>query len=315
MAYGSFEADGITVSSSEHTDDQLAANLTAVVEPETPEIEAPEPVEVVDPPKPKPRNDPRARVEQATAKEAEAKRERDAVKAERDRLAAENLELKARVAPKPEPKVEPKPAATDPEPSVEQFDTYEKFVDAKARWAARQEWDSREQARQKHDVQQRHEHAQREIERTFGERWSKALADDPTLPDRVNPVLTTTLRVGALPEGQAATFDNFLVEQIFRSAHPKDLALHLSDPATYQRYATLHPIEVLGELAFFHRSLGAASPAAPAPKAIVSHAKPPIQPLGTSHIAADPDEISDDLSVDEHIARMNAKDRRARRAS
>lgn len=318
MAYGSFEEGGITVESSGHTSEELAANLTlvvddtVVVEESAEEGEPKAPVVAVEP-KPKPRNDPQARVEAATAKEATAKRERDEAKAEAAKLTARIAELEARSKPEP---IKAPVVTADPEPTVDQFDSYEKFVKAQARWEARQEFREQVAAKEKQDRQQQHQQGQREIERQFGERYRSALAADPEFVERVNPVLLSTPRVGVLPEGTDATFDNFLVEQVFRSRHPKELLLHLSDPATYQRFATLHPIEVLGELAIFNHSQGAASPAAPAPKVPVSHAKPPIQPLGTSHVTGtDPNEITGEESVDEHIRKMNAADRRARRAS
>ena len=43
----------------------------------------------------------------------------------------------------------------------------------------------------------------------------------------------------------------------------------------------------------------------------ISHAKPPIQPLGSSPHTPNTTEISDELSFDEHFKRMNAADRKS----
>lgn len=317
MAYGSFEADGIEVQSSIHSSEEMAANLAPVVDDtvvETDDAPAEDvaPIEAKTEPKPKPRNDPQARVEQATAKEAAAKRERDEAKAEAADLKARLAALEAKA-----PKAEPKPVvAADPEPTVDQFDSYEKFVKAQARWEARQEIVQQEAERQQHAARQQREYAIREVDRQFGERYGAILAKDPEFPSKVDARLLNTPRMGVLDDPSKATFGNFLVEQVFQSEQPEALLLHLSDPQVVQRLATLPPNQVIRELAKVELSVTAASPTGPAVKTpAISRAKPPIQPVGSSPLAADANEISDDLSVDEHIKRMNARDRAARRAS
>ena len=109
-----------------------------------------------------------------------------------------------------------------------------------------------------------------------------------------------------------ATFGNFLVEQVFQSEHPKDLLLHLSNLEEVQRLATLPPAQVIRELAKFEAHLDAAPAHGPAPIA-VSHAKRPIQPLGTSHVTASGDPPGDDESFEKHAAYYNALDRKQRR--
>lgn len=310
MAYETMTHDDMTVESSTETADQMSE---AFAEPDPPVV----PVADADPepepePKPKPRNDPRARVEAATAKEAEAKRERDEAKAETAKLQTRIAELESRTAPKPVQK--PVETAADAEPTVDQFDSYEKFVKAQARWEARQEIKQQTLARQEQEAKQQHEYANAEIERSFGERYAAVKADDPDFEAKVNPVLLNTPRVARLPKGQAATFDNFLVDQVFQSEQPKALLLHLSDPAVYQRLATLHPIAVIRELARFESGLAAASLPAPAVKVTpVSNAKAPIRPVASSPLHTADDAPDDDASVDKHIAYWNAADRKQRR--
>lgn len=330
MAYGSFEDGGITVQSSELNDEQLAANLAPVVDDTVVESDDEAPaVAVIEPkvePKPNPRKDPQARVEAATAKEAAAKRERDEAKAESAKLQARIAELEAKALPKVEPKPAPASMPTKAEweryrampdaPKLEEFANYEDWNVATTLFVADKRDDEREHSRQEKAAQQWREDQNKKIDHEFGERWSAAIAEDPSFTERVNPILRNTQRVGALLKDAVPTFDNFLVEQIFRSPHPKALALHLSDPQTYQRLATLHPMNVIEELAIFNHSQSAASHPASAPKApAVSHAKPPITPVGSSPVAADPNELTGEESVDEHIRKMNAVERRARRAS
>lgn len=324
MAYGSFEADGMTVESSSDTSDILAANLTPepIIEleetptPDQPDInkaeaEADAKAERAEaPPKPKPRNDPRARVEAATAKEATAKRERDEAKAEADKLRAEL----AAIRQKAEQVRQAPPPAEDPEPTVDKFDTYEKYVKAQARWEARQEIRDAEASRRQHEIAQAREGVHREQEAKFAERYDAAVTADPTFVEKVDPRLLSTQRLGVLKDPSKATFGNFLVEQIFQSEHPKDLLLHLSDPAIVQRLATLPPDQVIRDLAKFEARLDAAVPAPVSKAPAISHAKPPIRPVESSSVVADPSDLSGEEDVDEHIRKMNAKEQRERRA-
>lgn len=314
MAYESATHDGMTVESSSQTADQIREAFEipdAVVEtaPPADAVDAP-PAEV----KPNPRKDPRARVEQATATAAEAKRERDEAKAEAAELKTRLAALEARQAPKVEP-TKPVLPPVEAKPTVDQFDNYEDFVEARARWASRQEWNEREQLRLEHQASQAREHTVREVDRQFSERYNAVLAEDPDFPSKVDPRLLNTPRSGVLKDPSQATFGNFLVERVFKAAHPKEMLLHLSDIATVQRLATLPPDEVIGELAYFDRSIGAASPSGPAPIAPpVSKAKAPIQPLGSSHVTAPDAEPGDDAPIEQHIKYWNNAEKKQKRA-
>ena len=82
----------------------------------------------------------------------------------------------------------------------------------------------------------------------------------------------------------------------------------LSDnPQESQRISTLHPAETYREMGKIEARLEAAPPRASA--RVVSNAKPPVRPLGTSPHVADEFAITDDLSFDEHFRRANAEDR------
>jgi hypothetical protein len=78
-----------------------------------------------------------------------------------------------------------------------------------------------------------------------------------------------------------------------------------------QRLSTLHPVEVYREMGRLEERLSAApSSTSGSVRVDVSHAKPPIKPLGTSPHAPDPHEITDDMAFEEHFRRMNAADRK-----
>ena len=296
------------------------------ITPETVETPAPDPVVTPDPeddaepeakvePKAKPRNDPKARVEQATAKEAAAKRERDEAKAEAATLQARIAELEAKSAPKP--RLEP-PAA-DAEPTVDQFDSYEKFVDQHGRWAARQEWDQRERDRQEATQSQEFYRDVETVDRTFFEKYDAILKEDPDFESRYYPSLKTAVRLGAIPlkernkPGFVPTLGSVVMEEVFNAQHPKEMLLYVSEPNNAQRLATLRHAQLVRELAGFDKSLGAASPAAPASPTPISHAKAPIRPVGSSPLVSN-DEPGDDASDDEWLRFANAKLLKQRRA-
>ena len=84
-------------------------------------------------------------------------------------------------------------------------------------------------------------------------------------------------------------------------------------PDDAQRISTLHPAEAYREMGKLEARLEAASPPVSGPARVVSSAKAPIKPLGTSPPVEDPFLVTDDLSMDEHFRRMNAADRQAGR--
>lgn len=254
-------------------------------------------------PKPgKPRNDPHARVLDATAKEAAAKRERDESRAENARLKAELDALRAPKAdaPKPAPQAAAPAATDDPEPQEAQYDDYRQFVKAQARWEARQEY--REQtARAQEAAQQRaRAEAHHTRETTWQGRLTEARTKDPAFDSRIN--LDTPL---SAPMQYVIKESPVGIELLtWLSDHQEDA----------QRLSTLHPGEVLRELGKLEARLDAASPRGPALPVVpaVSHAKPPIKPLGTSPQSPDPYDTTDETPTEEWIRRENVKERRER---
>lgn len=262
----------------------------------------------------KPRNDPQARIDELTRLRRDAERRaEDAERRARD--------LEARMTPKPEP---PKPAPkADLEPDPTNLQTYpegqydRKFLADQARWAARQELQHVQRTQQEHAASTRREQQFHTRAAALRPKIQAAVAKDPEFLQKIDQRLYTTLPASVLGPNEPVTFDNFLVEQILDVDDPEAVLLHLSQPDVYQRLATLPPAQVIRELVRFDTGHGAASPdrgSAPASKPVTSQAKPPIRPLDGSPPAADPYEITDDLSVDEHIRRANAIEERTRRA-
>lgn len=78
-----------------------------------------------------------------------------------------------------------------------------------------------------------------------------------------------------------------------------------------QRLSTLHPVEAYREMGKLEERLRADTSAGSGSVRVgVSHAKPPIKPLGTSPHTPDANEVTDDMPFDEHFRRMNASDRK-----
>jgi hypothetical protein len=286
--------------------------FAAKEKPAEPPAELPEP-EVTDEAAPeaakkaKPRDDPQARIDQVIARQREA--ERRAMEAA-ERADKAERELQALRAPKTE--------AAKPET----FPNYQTYLQTNPN-ASLEDWlDARDEWRDtRRDAALSARAAEAKRLETFNQHFEKftervAGLDHDTLA-RIEPKLLygpQAIPISALPPGQQPTFGNFLAEIVLKSEHPKDLLLHLSDRTIVQRLATLPPDDVIRELARFEARLEAAdSGPVPMAKPSVSQAKKPIQPLGSSPQAPDPNEVDDDTPVEQWITKRNAHDLAVRR--
>lgn len=308
-----------TVESNHETEAQIRASFVpeAVKEVEKvePEPDA-KPVEaaVVEDKAKKPRNDPQARIDQAVARQREAERRAEVA----ERRAAElsrPVEAKPDAdAPKPTAQAEWQRFKAMPDaPKLETFDDFSDWNIAMGVFVADKRVEEREVKGREQSQLQAQEQAYFSVAEKFLERFDLAAAmEDKDFSEKVHPRLLEAKALSAMtPRDGKPTFVNFAVEQVMRSEHPKDVLLYLSDPKTAQRLATLHPDDVIRDLAKYEASLGAA-PTVPAPKVLRSQALPPIQTVrGSQHVADDDDEMSDDISVDDFIRKENAKARRA----
>lgn len=307
-------SDGFTVSSTMETPESMNAALAIEPAVESPSDDAP-PAPVADDrnddgtfkAKAKPRHDPKARVEQATATAAEAKREREAATKERDDARAESARYKAELEALKAPKVQtaaPVVASATPEPDPTDATKYpdghfdRQYLKDQARWEARQEIAAereKERAAQQQSEAQRHQQ-QRTADWTA--KLAKARVEVPDFDSRVKA-------------------DTPLDPQIHPYLMAQDdgplLLLYLSEhPDVAQRLVTLHPIAQIGELGKISARLEAASSRGPVSTVIPSKAAAPIKPLVGGHVPAT-DDADDSESFEAHFARENSKERRAGR--
>lgn len=292
--------EGVTITSNSQTDAELRASLglepeaaaaatDAVAEtPATEAVAEPEPTPTdrnADGTfKAKPRSDPKARVEAATAKEAEAKRLRDETLAENARLKAEIDALK-----RPKEPVAQTPTAAIAEP--EGFPDY-------ATWA------------------QKAGNADKPYEAYIDDRndWRWALNDKKSQSQRAEQSRYDNFlaRVKATPDWDTkfkpeTALARDLVPYIQDHDQGPQILLYLSEhPDLAQRIATLHPIkqiekfgEIVGLLSARPAAAEVRGPAVETPPA--SRAKAPIKPLGSSPQVSD-DPPGEDASDAEHEA-------------
>ena len=285
----------------ESTDDKPEAKEAKAEEPEEPEAE--------DKPKDekplgKPRDDPRARMLEATRKEAEAKRERDRIKADYDRLRAENEALKRGERPaEPQPTVEAKPAEGKPVP--EEFEDYEKYLDARDDWN-RKRW-TEEQSKERHN---------QEVEQKLDEVVDNLVAAvrDSGVRENLSEDITSLKSTFALmAENHRDGVQNpetarhwMMNEFLFSPEQAPALMLHLSEhPDEFQRIAALTtPRAVSRELAKIEARLEAATTGnGSKPKEEVSKAAPPVKPVSGAPYVAESAEYKPGESLDSYLAR------------
>jgi len=302
----------ITIDSNHESADQIAVAFQDDTPPPTEDapaveaVEAVEPVEAVDETAPTPpkkrtrRNDPGEAVKAAIAKQREAERRAEAAESRVQELSAPT--------PDPHPTAEPAPQAPTWErfkampgvPTVDQFQSYEDYSMALAEFVS-------DAKRTEHDAAQRDAYEQQQVaqqQQAQLDRWSKTLEEarqhDPKFDETLN--LDTPMSLPMQHLAMESPHGIAILQWL--SAHPDDA----------QRLSTLHPAETYREMGKLEARLEAASSTKNSgPARVVSSAKAPIKPLGTSPPAEDPFEITDDLSMDEHFRRMNAADRQAGR--
>lgn len=251
------------------------------------------------------------RVEEATLEAAEIKRQLKAERAERERLAGE---LARERAAKAKPAEEHPKAAADPEPKAEDFDSYEQYVKAAARWEARQEWNERQKvSAEEARVAASHQNITKAVE-SFQGRMDEHAKADPTIKERTAALAASLQPSFTLAKDQQLGPLNVIADEIIRSEQAPTLMLHLAEHQDdLQRIASLRtPWEISREMAKLETRLEVATPGTPTPKPEVSQARPPVRPVtGSPHTAnAEPD--PDSSSFDEHLRFYNAKERRAR---
>ena len=282
----------VTIDSSHESPEQIQAMLESdvVVDSTAPDVPVDAPVKAT-PVKANRRSDPTEAVKAAVAKQREAERRAEAAEARMQQL-VQPLPVSQDAAPdwarfKQMPGV----------PKVEQFDAYEDYSMALAAFVADARHQERDVVRHQAYQQQQIEQSQQDQQQQWMTRLQDASTQNPELIASLNPDTPMSL-----PRQHLAMDSPVGIEILqWLSAHPEES----------QRLSTLHPAQTYREMGKLEARLEAASVRGPA--RVVSSAKAPIKPLGTSPPVADPFAISDDLSMDEHFRRMNAADRAAGR--
>lgn len=270
----------------------------------------------------KPKDDPRARVAEATraAKEAreEAERNRQALaqeRAERARLAQELEQARAaRQEAKPVPKAQPQYVddPDDPRPKDEDFQDYSDLIEARAQWATRQ-------AHRK--LTERTVQAQQEQQYRAGidTRWGKHIeritkAGGEDFLGGFDPEHLKAMRpTFSLGPGERPGPINVITDEIVSSEHGPAMMVYFRDnPEDFQRIAALGtPLDVAKEMAKLEYRLSAAT-AGTSAKAEVSRAKPPVRPVTGAPNIAEP-ELTGDVSFDDFARRRAAQKAKASR--
>ncbi len=300
----------ITIDSNHESEEQIAVAFQDDTPPaeDAPAVEASESSEAASespevaaaPPKKRTRrNDPTEAVKAAIAKQREAERRADAAESRVQELSAPPVEAQPTPEPEPQQPTWARFKAMPGVPTVDQFQTYEDYSMALAEFVAEAKQVEHTAAQQQAHEQQR----QAQQQRVQLARWSKTLEEarqhDPKFDETLN--LDTPMSLPMQHLAMESPHGIAILQWL--SAHPDDA----------QRISTLHPAETYREMGKLEARLEAASSTTEnsGPARVVSSAKAPIKPLGTSPPAENPFEITDDLSVDEHIRRMNASDRQA----
>ena len=204
-----------------------------------------------------------------------SQREKDQTRAEIDALKAELATLKG-TKPGETPPTGPRPAPGEAEPTPDQFETYEQFVKAQARWEARQEVKAaldagREAAEQRQRAQAEHDamgtfEVRKEAARAKHADFDEVVAAQADLP--MSPAMKAVL-VGS---DQGAELVYYL------ASHPEEA----------KRIAALPPVRQIHELGKLESRLEAVHSGPAAPVVPISKAPAPIKPVGGDATTSSP---------------------------
>lgn len=239
---------------------------------------------------------------------------------ERNALLAEVRALREEVTRSREPQqAKPKHEALpdnpkDPRPKEDDFDNYAEFVEARARWAARQEYSG---VRERAEVEQRARMYQAAIQQSMTNFFEKVNAaggakfvQEASFLQDMHPSFT-------LEQGERPGPMNALADEIIRSKDPIPLIRYLSNNED-----ALHRFSTVQNKAGFDRLMGKVEAAmeaeaqantAPASIAYTPRANGPVRPVTGASSTTDGELDPDKTSFEEWFSKMNAREREARR--
>jgi hypothetical protein len=246
-----------------------------------------------------PRHDPRARMLEATRKEAEAKR---ALAAEREARTALEARLEALERSTPRPTAEAKPKADpDARPKPDDFADWAEYEDVRDQWNRRQ-WDSESKRLAQAEA----------TDRAIGEQKRKfAEVTVPNLEKYSEEVLSLQTEF-QIPEGTKPTGANWIANELFFSPESAPtLMLHLTEhPEELQRLAALtSPRAVSREMAKIEARLEAATTATSPEREDVSRAAPPVRPVTGKPYVTESDEWKPGMNLDDYSRIWNKQKR------
>lgn len=342
--------DGFQVSSNTETSEQIKSNLTSEpapkdgppLDPEEEEkserskaaaklgkaggeaaakakAEKPEPEEAPEPVKAKAEPEEPEEVPEkpsrAQARIQQLARERAEERSKRIELENRLARLEAERAPQAPPKPATERVQAVEEPRPDGFETYEDYVKAVARHAARSERDAvlREQAESARQAA----HAETVVKKV--ETFNQRIKANPALLEQVDSRLLDLQPTFTLPPGPDGRPQigpaNVLADEIVGSENPDKLLLYLSQHEDEVRkiLSSRDPYELARRVGMVEARLGieAAPPEAPARRETYSKAAPPVRPVVPS--AASDDDVDADDDFDSYVKRANARDARLKR--
>ena len=223
-----------------------------------------------------PRHDPVARMKEATRKEAEAKRDRDAAFSRVETLEARLAALERGEKPAEKPEGKPSHSAadpSDPEPDEGNYEDYKAFLRDFIKWEYRQE-----------DKTKQQKAATSRMDQAFGDhlgKLGKAFTDAGVeLSEEGIGSFKTSFQI---PQGQQPTAENWIADEFVSDiASAPKLWMHFQGhPDELQRLATLtNPRAATREMAMIVARLDAANSGdSTEPEQTTSKAPPPVTPV------------------------------------
>lgn len=182
-------------------------------------------------------------------------------------------------------------------PKVADFEDYEDYSIALTTFVTDVRQHERSLVAEHNNQQRALQEAQDARSQLWETRLSEARAKDPNFDATLDPKTPMSLPM-----------QHLAMESPVGTALLQYLSSHQEDS---QRLSTLHPVDVYREMGKLEERLSAVSSSGSGPVRVdVSHAKPPIKPLGTSPHTPDANEVTDDMPFEEYFRRMNATDRK-----
>lgn len=318
--YQSFtDDDGVTITSNTRTAEQMKESFQAEKEAAAPKEAPAAPVDELEPsPEPvkaekRPRDDPKARVAEATRNAAEAKKRIDEVQRRAEAAEAELKRFKESQAkppepPKPEEPAKPKTAPSD-RPKLDDFDSIEEHTEAVARWVAKQERAEAEKVAKERAFE---EFKVKRVE-TFTGKMKAHLESDPDFWSRQNPDVIALRPLSVMGPSEVATPLNLLAEQFLTSENPVSLIEYFSQhPEEVTRFSQMQSeAEFWRALGKVESGIGSAATTASATKPQISKAAPPPRPVSGGPPTGTPN--PNKMSLEESFDYFRTMDKEKRR--